>query len=494
MTGPEHVHLQFGADAARQVVASWTSRVRARQPRLRLRLPRGAFGPPVDAVERSYEDALTGERVWTYHAPLDNLEPDTIYSYEVAHRRSAAFGGRFRTSPSGRSRPFRFSSFGDLGIPCPVGAGSGPSSPNAAYAVDAVESVDPLFHLVNGDLSYANVSDAPAATWDSYFANTMRSARNRPWMPCAGNHENEVGNGPNGYLAYQTRFFLPDNGAPPDFIGNWYAFTAGAVRFVVLNGDDVCIQDGAFSADRADKLPFGRQRDSYIRGYSGGAQRMWLAATLAAARADLGIDWVVVVMHQVAMCSTPFNGADLGLRQEFLPLFDEYGVDLVLSGHEHYYQRTHPVRGVVPGSRILTPAATPSGRDGAVDTTRGAVHLVMGVGGHPTHLPSDAFRDPAAGTVITAAGPAVSGAGRTARKESEPADWLAFRAPHHPYGLTVFDVDPGAAGGMTRIRGVHYGARAGSPVYEPVDAFVLERPRTDALTSRRSATTSRAPE
>jgi hypothetical protein len=35
----------------------------------------------------------------------------------------------------------------------------------------------------------------------------------------AGNHENEVGNGPQGYLSYQTRFELPDNGSD-EFRGN----------------------------------------------------------------------------------------------------------------------------------------------------------------------------------------------------------------------------------------------------------------------------------
>jgi hypothetical protein len=36
---------------------------------------------------------------------------------------------------------------------------------------------------------------------------------------------------------------------------------------------------------------------------------------------------------------------DLGIRQEWLPLFDKYGVDLVVCGHEHHYERSHPIRG-----------------------------------------------------------------------------------------------------------------------------------------------------
>jgi hypothetical protein len=44
-------------------------------------------------------------------------------------------------------------------------------------------------------------------------------------------------------------FELPDNHSP-DFRGNWYAFTVGSIRVLSLNNDDVCLQDGGFSAFR----------------------------------------------------------------------------------------------------------------------------------------------------------------------------------------------------------------------------------------------------
>lgn len=254
--GPEQLHLQFGPDAATQMVASWATPVPVARPRLRLGTLDGGLGTTVDAVMRTYTEAITGQPVWTYHAVLDHLEPATDHVYEVLHDGAPPIGGRFRTGPFGRA-PFRFTSFGDLSIPAGVGAGLGPASANAAYTVDAVEATDPLFHLINGDLSYANCSDAPVETWRAFFSNAMRSARNRPWMPCAGNHENEVGNGSQGYLAYQTRFFVPDNGARSDFIGNWYAFTVGNMRVISLNADDVCLQDGGFSAHRLKHLPAG---------------------------------------------------------------------------------------------------------------------------------------------------------------------------------------------------------------------------------------------
>ena len=307
---PEQVHVQFGADASSQVAVSWATSAAVSRPRLRLGLTSSDYGRQVPAEERTYTEALTGQTVWTYHARLRGLHPDTQYVYEVFNDGATPVTGQFRTGPRGRSGGFRFTSFGDQSIPAAVGLGLGPWTPNAGYIVPAVESLDPLFHLFNGDLCYANVSDDPVATWTSFFNNNTRSAANRPWMPAAGNHENEVGNGPQGYLSYQTRFELPDNGSD-EFRGNWYAFTVGPIRVISLNNDDVCLQDGGFSAYRRDHVPtyVSNGDNPYIVGYSSGAQKQWLERELASAQRSDEIDWIIVCMHQVAMSSAHFNGA-----------------------------------------------------------------------------------------------------------------------------------------------------------------------------------------
>jgi hypothetical protein len=106
----------------------------------------------------------------------------------------------------------------------------------AAYAVDAVESFQPLFHLLNGDLCYADLAS-------------------RPWMPCLGNHEVEFDNGPQGFTSYLTRYTLPDNHVP-GFGGRWYSFRIGSVLFVCLDADDVVYQDaGAFVTGPAALTP-----------------------------------------------------------------------------------------------------------------------------------------------------------------------------------------------------------------------------------------------
>jgi len=253
-----------------------------------------------------------GDAGRVHHAAVDGLIPGTEYIYAAVHDGATPELGSFRTAPVGRV-PLRFTSFGDQSTPALNAriaekyASDSYGSPAAGDITAAVESFDPLFHLVNGDLCYANVAGDRIRTWSKWFVNNSPSARHRPWMPAAGNHENELGNGPIGYAADQTYFALPDSGSEPELRGMWYAFTVGSVRVISLSNDDVCIQDGG---------------DRYVRGYSGGGQKRWLEKELAAARTDRRVDWIVVCMHQTAISTGQrTNGADLGIRADWLPLF-----------------------------------------------------------------------------------------------------------------------------------------------------------------------------
>jgi hypothetical protein len=330
------------------------------------------------------------------------------------------------------------------------------------------------------------------ATWTAFFDNDTLSAANRAWMPSAGNHENEVGNGPQGYLSYQTRFALPDNGSA-QFRGNWYAFTVGSIRVISLNNDDVCLQDGAFSAFRRDHVPgYAANGDNpYISGYSSGLQRAWLERELAMASSSGDIDWIIVTMHQVAMSSAHFNGADLGIRENWLPLFDRYGVDLVVAGHEHHFERSFPVRGVLPGSTLLTPA--PQGTDPyLMDTSTGTVHMIIGGGGHSTPTPVADFDMPHDGVLITSVGAGSPQSAHPSITTTEPAPWSAYRDLATPYGFASFDFVPHEPGGTTSITVTHYGAELGSPDYTQRDQFVMRKPLRQAPASGMLAGSSAA--
>jgi len=367
---PVHgLHLQFGADASSEMVVSWHTLQTVRLPRVVLGRLDGKLERTVDAQETSYTDAKSGQAVYAYHASLDGLQPSSSHLYAALHDDAEPEFGTFRTAPRGRA-PFAFTSFGDQGtptigkryvppagvtIPKPPYVNDNLGSPAGSDTTLGVERLRPLFHLFNGDLCYANLAEDRVRTWWDFWTNNSRSARNRPWMPSAGNHENELGNGPIGYRAYQTYFALPTAGGQTDVTrGLWYAFTVGSMRVISIANDDVVYQDGG---------------NSYVRGYSAGRQKVWLERELAAARDDRDVDWVVVCMHQVAISTVDmFNGADLGIRQEWLPLFDTYGVDLVVCGHEHHYERSHPIRGR-QANATLTPIPAATTTD-VIDTTQ----------------------------------------------------------------------------------------------------------------------------
>ncbi|MGD0245368.1 MAG: metallophosphoesterase family protein [Streptosporangiaceae bacterium] len=570
-TKPEQLLLTWGGDPATEVTVSWsapgtvaqpaptlavsTQPIMDRNPGALVKLP---DPQPLDVTQRygeaasvSFTDGLNGQTTYFYHVQLKGLKPGTRYYYEVsdgAHTPSTA-GASFETAPRGRAK-FRFSSYGDLATPSWDLNTSGniwhESCDNSWYAVTAIENPGdgrgaPLFHLLNGDLCYANldVNNAPGV-WRDFGNNIARSAASRPWMPALGNHECEFGtdtesghpghapggigaqgaagnywNGPYGFGHYLSRFLLPDNGVTNwdgnRLRGNFYAFQVGTVQFISLDADDVIYQDGAanYVIDTPDTAPettttgaaIPNGTTTYTRFYTGGLkpdptnnslvpdyasgrpnlQTIWLEKTLAGARRDPSVDMIVVFMHQCAMStSVPGNGSDLAIRQAWLPLFDQYQVDLVLSGHEHDYERTYPVRGYDAGAHGTVVAPNPGQAKGAsVDTRRpsvaatephdfngtpawntaeGTVYLVLGGGG--TNGPTNTYgTDPAddkpQAKVITTrnavVGTEAAGFVKNGADSVEDAPWSAAINPTDAYGYSIFDVDPGAHRGQTTI-------------------------------------------
>src|SRR5271165_3335224 len=389
-TEPEQLLLTWGSDPATEVTVSWSAPGTVAQPAPTLAYstrPITAVNPgrliklpdpsPLDVTRRydeaaavSFTDGLNGQTTYFYHVLLNRLEPGTRYYYQVSDGAAApsTAGAAFETAPWGRAK-FRFSSYGDLATPSWDLNTSGniwhESCDNSWYAVTAIENPGdgqgaPLFHLLNGDLCYANldVFNAPGV-WRDFGNNIARSAASRPWMPALGNHEVEFGtgtrdghpgdapggiaaqgaagnywNGPYGFGHYLSRFLLPDNGLVNwdgnRLRGNFYAFQVGTVKFISLDADDVIYQDGAANyvinapntapetTTTGAKIPNGTT--AYTRFYTGGLktdpadnslvpdygggtpnlQTLWLERTLAGARRDPSVDMIVVFMHQCA--------------------------------------------------------------------------------------------------------------------------------------------------------------------------------------------------
>jgi 3',5'-cyclic AMP phosphodiesterase CpdA len=85
-------------------------------------------------------------------------------------------------------------------------------------------------------------------------------------------------------------------------------------------------------------------------------QLAWLDDTLAASTAT----WKIVAVHHPPY-SAGYQGSNHAVRDNFVPLFERYGVQLVLSGHDHDYQRSDQINGV---TYIVTGAAAGTRRTG----------------------------------------------------------------------------------------------------------------------------------
>jgi predicted phosphodiesterase len=71
-------------------------------------------------------------------------------------------------------------------------------------------------------------------------------------------------------------------------------------------------------------------------------QLQWFEKELAAS----GSDWKIVFFHHPIYSSGGKHGSDTALRDQLEPLFLKYGVDVVMAGHEHFYERLKPQKGI----------------------------------------------------------------------------------------------------------------------------------------------------
>jgi calcineurin-like phosphoesterase family protein len=76
--------------------------------------------------------------------------------------------------------------------------------------------------------------------------------------------------------------------------------------------------------------------------YMDDKQLAWLDKELTAS----GSDWKVCFFHHPPYSSGEAHGSDLTLRAQVEPIFVKYGVNAVFTGHEHFYERIKPQKGI----------------------------------------------------------------------------------------------------------------------------------------------------
>lgn len=344
------IHVTLGPNPARDMAITWSTPNAVERVVAEIGLD-DSFGRKIEVDTRRVRGVATRY----HHALADDLEPGRVYRYRLSHHGSRAVTGTFRTPP-GQDRGFRFTAFGDQGV------GEG-----AAESTSLVRKLDSDLHFHVGDLCYANPgggSGAPGKTdpgvWDSWFRILSPVTRSIPWMPAVGNHEMETGYGPEGYAGHFSRFVLPETGPKDARAAYWFRY--GNVAFFALDANDVSYEIPA------------------NRGYSGGSQDAWLERTLKQARQDTAIDFIVCGYHHCSYCSNVVHGSDAGVRDHWGPLFDRYEVDLVINGHNHCYERTHPLRAGTVVEEIA---------DGdTFDPSRGTTYITAGGGGQTAYQAS----------------------------------------------------------------------------------------------------------
>lgn len=145
-----------------------------------------------------------------------------------------------------------------------------------------------------------------------------------------GNHDVRNGNGP-GQLAAL--------GAP----GPWYSEEVGNTLVIALDSNQ---------PDNPDQLA-------------------WLRSVLDAPRPA----WTIVVLHHPAY-SAGSHGSDAGVQDHLVPLFERYGVDLVLSGHDHDYERSQEIDGVTYVVSGAGAKLRPTGREDFTAVSWSTYHFV----------------------------------------------------------------------------------------------------------------------
>ncbi len=230
-------------------------------------------------------------------ATLTELEPATHYCYRIVvdgEPWTEPVG--FRTAPAATSSAaIRLVAFGDIGK----------RSLDQLAVRKQLAEVPFDLALVTGDVAY---DEGRLSELEAYFFTIYAGMlRHIPFFVASGNHDYKHAGG----AAFRQVFALFENGGEHGR-ERWYSLDWGQLHVVVLDSQKISR-----------------------------AQSAWLERDLA----NNKLPWTIAVMHHPPF-SSGYHGSNRSVRRHFVPIFAKHKVNLVLSGHEHNYERTLPIRGV----------------------------------------------------------------------------------------------------------------------------------------------------
>jgi hypothetical protein len=344
-------------------------------------------------------DSLTSTNEHT--VKISGLDPYTQYYYSIGTTTQVLAGPsanhRFKTSLApGVEQPIRVWAIGDFG------KGNQKEADVRDSYVDYLGSGHNDVWLWLGDNAYDTGTDQEYQDKvfnDQYGYNSLFTYM--PFMPCPGNHDYGSISPPPGSIdpqvhtgAYFDIIDVPKNGEAGGVASGtelYYSFDYSNVHFVSLNselGSTTAAYDyiGAFSGD-IENLPM----------------VSWLRQDLTANTKE----WTIAYWHQCPYSKGSHDTDDFwefyikAMRDNITPILEEYGVDLVVCGHSHVYERSYLIEGHTGTSDNFSNANLVNGGSGnfdagqpyykyrqTADPNKGTVYVVCGNAGSSEGGPS----------------------------------------------------------------------------------------------------------
>lgn len=285
----------------------WQSDNAMTNPMIEYRKSEGMFNDILNVPAQNANFSDDGYDYIQYRADITGLEPDTKYEFRIADENGS---GSWHSMTTGGKTDFKMLIF--------------PDSQSSTYddwenvAQNAIKAnPDAALFTVMGDL-VDNGEDS--SQWRAWFNSLDGIINTIPFAPVMGNHDTYDRNWqfrtPVAYLGY---FHHPDNGSS-QFNQYYYSFDYGDVHFAVLN------------------------TQSYELGYYDSGelvheQQRWLRRDMNASNKK----WKIVLMHRDILMyringrsDRPEGFDDEGIQ--FMPLFEDLGVDIVFTAHLHTYR------------------------------------------------------------------------------------------------------------------------------------------------------------
>ncbi|MCB9297018.1 MAG: metallophosphoesterase [Lewinellaceae bacterium] len=296
---------------------------------------------------------------------IDGLSANSTYYYSVGNTAgqllTATSQHYFRTSPApGAVQPIKAWILGDAG----KANQNQRDVRDAFYNFHGSQHIDMV--LLVGDNAYDSGTDGEyqAAMFENMYEDRLI---NTVWWPCFGNHDGESSFSATQTGPYYEIFTAPTNaeaGGVPSGTEAYYSFDYGNMHVVILDSDD------------SDRDP-------------GSPQLLWLEADLAANNKE----WTIVLFHHppYTRLHSDTDNKESDMREFVNPILETYGVDLVIGGHSHTWERSYMIHGHYGTSGTWDPATMGIDiGDGRLDgdgpymknaNGQGTVYIVAGAAG-----------------------------------------------------------------------------------------------------------------